>query len=78
MIKIRTYYYPAWHLYVNQKPHPSTVAPDGTIQIELEPGSHIVELRYLWTGAFKLGVAISICSLSLLILLWFKFPRFLL
>ena len=78
VIKIRTYYYPAWHLYVNQKPHPSTVAPDGTIQIELEPGSHIVELRYLWTGAFKLGVAISICSLSLLILLWFKFPRFLL
>jgi hypothetical protein len=78
VIKIRTYYYPAWHLYINQKLHPSTVAPDGTIQIELEPGSYIVELRYLWTSAFKLGVVISICSLSLLILLWFKFPRFLL
>lgn len=71
-IKIRTYYYPAWHLYVNKKPHPIQVSSDGTIKLQLNSGTYIVELNYLWTGSFKLGVLCSISSIIFLIFFWIK------
>jgi 6-pyruvoyl-tetrahydropterin synthase related domain len=74
LLKIRTYYYPAWHLYVNEKPHAIAVADDGTIEFKLDPGSHTVQLRYLWTNAFKIGMLFSFLSLLTLIIFWFKAP----
>lgn len=68
-IRIRNYYYPAWHLYVNQQPHPLTVADDGTMEFSLKPGSYQVQLRHQPTPAFILGIVISIASLITLILL---------
>jgi hypothetical protein len=73
-LKIRTYYYPAWHLYVNEKLHPIVVPDDGTIELKLEPGSYTVQLRYLWTNAFKIGMLLSCLSLLTLIVFWVKAP----
>jgi len=66
-IRIRTYYYPAWHLYVNNQPYPIDVSDDGTMNLKLKPGSYAVELRYGWTRFFTLGVFISLASIIVLI-----------
>ena len=62
-IRLRTYYYPAWHVYANKKPHPIEVADDGTMQLKLQPGSYTIELRYQWTRYFTLGVVLSLLSI---------------
>ncbi len=67
-VKIRTYYYPAWHLYVNNKPYNIRQYQDGTIAFDLKPGKYIVNLRYQKTQAFTLGILISLFSLTLLII----------
>ena len=72
VIIIRTYYYPAWHLYVNNQPYPINTSDDGTIKINLEKGNYQLALIYQWTSAFKLGVILSILSCLLLILYWLK------
>ncbi|OKH22034.1 hypothetical protein NIES593_13955 [Hydrococcus rivularis NIES-593] len=71
-IRIQTYYYPAWHLYLNQKSHPIAMANDGTMELKLEPGSHEVELRYQWTPAFIAGMILSFLSATALVFLWIK------
>ncbi|MGF1479235.1 MAG: hypothetical protein ACFB4I_07055 [Cyanophyceae cyanobacterium] len=65
-IRIRTYYYPAWHLYVNNQPSPINMSEDGTIELNLEEGIYSVELLHQWTPAFKIGIVLSIFSLLLL------------
>ncbi len=75
-IRVRTYYYPAWHLYVNQKSRPIDISEDGTMKLTLEPGSYAVELRYQWTRAFTLGVALSVLSLITLSLFGIKLQKF--
>lgn len=72
-IEIRTYYYPAWHLYINNQPHPIEMSEDGTIEITLQEGYYQVQLRYQWTWVFKVGIILSILSLILLSFYWFKF-----
>jgi uncharacterized membrane protein len=67
-IGLRTYYYPAWHLYVNDRSHPIEMSNDGTMQFQLEPGIYAVELNYQWTSAFKSGILLSIVSIFALIL----------
>lgn len=67
-IRIRTYYYPAWHLYVNNLPARLMMADDGTLKIDLPPGLHQLKLRYQWTPAFQIGIALSIFSLIILCL----------
>jgi hypothetical protein len=67
-IGLRTYYYPAWHLYVNDRSHPIEMSDDGTMQFQLEPGIYAVELNYQWTSAFKSGILLSIVSIFALIL----------
>ena len=47
---------------------------DGTIELKLEPGSYTVQLRYLWTNAFKIGMLLSCLSLLTLIVFWVKAP----
>jgi hypothetical protein len=69
-VRIRTYYYPAWHLQVNQKPHPISMSSDGTMELKLEPGIYMVELDYQWTQAFILGGVLSVLSLVALSLFW--------
>ena len=72
-IRIRTYSYPAWHLYVNGKSYPLSMAEDGTLALQLEPGSYQIELRYQWTIALILGVILS--SLSFVALLYPNWQR---
>ncbi|MEL7035872.1 MAG: 6-pyruvoyl-tetrahydropterin synthase-related protein [Cyanobacteria bacterium J06592_8] len=63
MIKIRTYHYPAWHLFVNQEKQQIDVADDSTMQFNLEPGSYQIQLRYgQWTKAMVLGACVSAAS----------------
>ncbi|ACB50778.1 putative membrane protein [Crocosphaera subtropica ATCC 51142] len=68
-LRIRLYYYPAWHLYINQKSSPITMSKDGTIELQLDPGFYNVELRYQWTLAFTIGVIVSFLSFATLIFL---------
>jgi uncharacterized membrane protein len=70
-IRVRTYYYPAWHLFVNDLPHPLDLADDGTMIFQLPTGNYNVELNYQWTPAFLSGTIISILSIMLLILFCF-------
>lgn len=73
-IRIRTYYYPAWQLYVNNQSHPLALAQDGTMEFNLQPGSYQVKLIYQWTKAFTIGVILSFLSFLFLVLYWFKVP----
>lgn len=75
-VKLRTYYYPAWHLYVNQIPKPIQMADDGTIIFDLEPGNHLVDLKYQATQSFKIGLLFSLLSTLLLIVLPRYFTKF--
>ncbi|NES73111.1 MAG: hypothetical protein F6K24_51925 [Okeania sp. SIO2D1] len=72
-IRVRTYYYPAWRMYVNQKPFPLSMADDGTIELNLNPGEYTVRLFYSWTYPFILGVIVSIFSIIVLAGYWYKF-----
>jgi hypothetical protein len=69
VIKIRTYTYPAWHLYVNNQSYPILQADDGTILLNLYPGSYQVLLRYEWTPAFTAGFVLSFLSFGALMVL---------
>jgi hypothetical protein len=75
VIRIRTYYYPAWHLYVNKKNHSIDVSDDGTMELKLEPGFYEVELHYQWTRYFTVGVVLSLFSILALVLFWLKTPK---
>ncbi|GFZ91252.1 hypothetical protein [Okeania sp. KiyG1] len=72
-LKIRTFYYPAWHLYVNNKPYPRIVSDDGTIELKLNPGEYTVKLFYSWTYPFFVGIIISVFSIIILATYWYKF-----
>lgn len=73
IIRIRTYYYPAWRLYVNQQSYPLTMSEDGTIQFEVRPGSYEGKLLYQSTTSFMVGIALSITSMIDLVILSIKF-----
>ena len=66
-IKIRTYYYPAWHLYINDRIQKINVDRDGIMQVKLDPGIYNLKLDYQWTPTFKAGVILSILSSIVLI-----------
>ncbi|MDJ0580782.1 6-pyruvoyl-tetrahydropterin synthase-related protein [Crocosphaera sp.] len=66
-IRVRIYSYPAWNLYINGKSSPINMSNDGTIELELEPGSYGIELRYQKTQAFILGIILSLLSFTALI-----------
>ncbi len=72
-LKIRTFYYPAWRLSVNDQPYPMIVSDDGTIELKLNPGDYKVRLFYSWTYPFLVGVIISIFSIIILVGYWYKF-----
>lgn len=58
-IVLRTYTYPAWHLYVDRATQPIEQASDGRIQFQLPAGEHDVVLSYEMTLALKLGLLAS-------------------
>jgi len=63
-VRFRQYYFPGWFASVNDER--AEIYPDdeiGLITIDLPPGEHIVELRYIGTGLQKLATAISLISL---------------
>ncbi|MGB3694744.1 MAG: hypothetical protein WA999_18690, partial [Spirulinaceae cyanobacterium] len=68
IIRVKTYYYPAWHLYINNQLHPIKVSDDGTIKFELQAGSYQAKLVYGWTRALILGTIVSSLSLILLVI----------
>jgi uncharacterized membrane protein len=74
-VRIRLYYYPAWHLYVNDKAQEIQKAEDGTIQLTLQPGTYTIRLRYQWTPAFLAGIILSLLSLAVLVGAWLKISR---
>jgi hypothetical protein len=61
---------PGWHATVDGAPANVLPADDFALAIRLDPGSHEVRLQYVTPGA-KTGVAISLVSLALLVLLVF-------
>ncbi|MEB3342958.1 MAG: 6-pyruvoyl-tetrahydropterin synthase-related protein [Okeania sp.] len=70
-IKLRTYFYPAWHLYFNDKLYPIEMAEDGTILLTVNPGSYQFKLIYQITNSFLLGIIISIISIFFLVIFTF-------
>lgn len=66
-LQIRTYFYPAWHVWVNGVEQPIKMASDGTIELSLAPGQYSIQLKYLWTSAFKLGMGLSVLSILILL-----------
>lgn len=77
-VRIRTYYYPGWHLFVAGKPQEIKVPADGTMTLQLPAGSHTVQLRYQWTKAFSVGIILSLVSVLILLIaatkpVWFNY-----
>ena len=66
IIRIRTYYYPAWHIYINNQLSKLRQYNDGTIVVYLPPGEYDIKLIYQKTKAFILGIILSIISFILL------------
>jgi hypothetical protein len=75
-IRLRTYYFPAWQILINNKPYPLQKAKDGTIELNLSPGNYTLILKYEKTWAYSLGITISYLSLLTLVILitifWLK------
>ena len=67
-IRIRTYYYPAWQLYIDDRLSVINKHTDGTIVFELQPGRHRVKLIYQKTQAFSIGILFSVLSLIFLVI----------
>jgi len=65
--KMRTYYYPAWHLYMDGKEIELKAAKDGQMFITAPRGRHQFLLKYENTPAFQWGIALSLLSATLLI-----------
>ena len=66
-IRIRTYYYPGWHLYVDNNSYSINKHIDGTITFDIQSGTHFVKLIYQKTTAFILGIIVSIISVVFLV-----------
>jgi hypothetical protein len=74
-LQLRTYYYPAWHIWVNGQAQSFKMSERGTIEFDLEPGFYTVQMNYLATRVFKLGVGLSLLSLIGLIIFQYRFVR---
>ena len=74
-IRVRTYYYPAWHLYLNERLLPIDVFDDGTISFTVQPGNYSVELIYQRTTAFTWGIIVSLISVLSLIVFNFSLNK---
>lgn len=70
ILKLRTYYHPAWQGKANEAKLDLSKAKDGTIEIRVPSGKSEVQLWYGWTTIFTIGVAVSSLSAIALILLW--------
>jgi len=74
-IRVRTYYYPAWHLYVNSKSYPIEIFDDGTILFAVQPGHYSVQLVYQKTLAFTVGIIASMFSILIVFIYWFSMKK---
>ena len=69
-IELMTYDYPGWTLYLNQEQYAhQTLAPEGTIAFELEPGKHQVEAHFEETPLRRVATLISLVGWGLSLLL---------
>ncbi len=64
-IKIRTYYYPAWNLKINDEIQDIKILEDGTIGFFLEKGLYQGKLTYSMTPALIWGILLTLLSLIL-------------
>jgi hypothetical protein len=71
--KMRTYYYPAWHLYMDGKAAQLKADNDGKMLITAPRGKHQYQLKYDYTPSFQWGIALSLLSASAL--LWLNRKR---
>ncbi|MBD2078389.1 hypothetical protein H6G01_00410 [Leptolyngbya sp. FACHB-17] len=70
IVRLRTYYYPAWQARANQKNLPIEMANDGTIELKLPAGTSDVKLWYGWTPVFTIGVVLSSLSAIAIVSFW--------
>ncbi|AFZ46054.1 hypothetical protein Cyast_0070 [Cyanobacterium stanieri PCC 7202] len=75
-IKIRTYYYPAWTLKINDQMHDIDILEDGTIGFSLDQGIYQGTLNYNMTPAFAWGILLSILSIIFLLVLYIIFNNY--
>lgn len=61
---------PGWALSIKGEPTPWTVSDHGLIQVHLPAGDHRLSLRREWLLSQKLGTAISLITLVLLVVAW--------
>lgn len=74
-IRVRTYYYPAWHLYVNDRPYSIGILDDGTISFTVKPGNYSAKLVYQKTFAFTVGILVSLLSSLILLIYWLTITK---
>ena len=75
LVKVRTYYYPAWRLWINDQMDKIELAEDGTISFHLDQGLNKIRLLYTTTKSEKVAMFISLCSLLLLFVLEYLYSR---
>ena len=74
-IRVRTYYYPAWHLYLNNRSYPINILDDGTISFTVREGDYSVRLVYQKTLAFTWGIIVSILSILIIFIYWITITK---
>ena len=61
-VLIRTFFYPAWGLRVDDFDVPTQASELGVLQAIVPPGEHRVELRYRGTLAYRVGCWLSLAA----------------
>lgn len=75
VVRLRTYYYPAWKLSVNGRPVEIERPSDGTMQVRVDPGQSDIVLQYTGTPMLRLGLIGSVLSATVLgIMFWLFRP----
>lgn len=74
ILVVQTPFDPGWRASVDANSAPVVKVDAGLLGVPVDRGEHIVKLRYI-PAFLNVGAAITICSLVILGLLWWKWPR---
>ncbi len=74
-VVLRTFYYPAWGVRLDDTPIPTTPTELGPIQVPIPPGSHQVTVRYRGTAMDWIGRGASLLTLGVAIGLGYGWPQ---
>jgi uncharacterized membrane protein YfhO len=74
ILVLQTPFDPGWRASVDNRSVPVCRVDAGLLGIAVDSGEHAVKLKYV-PAFLSIGAAISLCSLAILAVFWWKWPR---